>query len=123
MSIDHRVVLGAEAQSAREARQFVASVLRDEGIQAPSEVALMTSELASNAILHAATSFTVTVEAEPGHIVVDVEDGNQSEPTVRDQPVGATNGRGLFLVDALATSWGIAQRERGKSVWFELRWA
>jgi hypothetical protein len=41
-------------------------------------------------------------------------------PVLQESSPTAESGRGLSLVDALATRWGIDPASPGKSVWFEL---
>ena len=84
----------------------------------------MTSELATNAMLHARTPFTVSLEQLVRIVLLTVEDGSPSTP----EPVGArdmdTHGRGLFLVDHTSHDWGVRKGPEGtKSVWasFETR--
>jgi anti-sigma regulatory factor (Ser/Thr protein kinase) len=107
--------------SARAARRFVASVL--EGTRLPVDmIVLLVSELATNAVLHARTDFTVRVEVDELADVarVEVEDANERPPSIAHTPAEATSGRGLQLVQALAESWGVEGRMAGKLVWFEL---
>lgn len=94
---------------------------------------LLTSELATNAIRHSASGcdsgkFEVCVEQTPGWARVEVRDlGSTTEapqPQHRDPYDTAENGRGLDLVEALASKWGTEPRRdgRGRQVWFELEW-
>jgi hypothetical protein len=38
----------------------------------------------------------------------------------RSVPLDATTGRGLLIVDSLASRWGVIEHDGGKSVWFEV---
>ncbi len=88
---------------------------------------LLTSELVTNAILHAQTEFEVAVAPIPAGVDtatgvrVEVRDGAVTMPNAGTLTNTAGSGRGLMLVAALATRWG-AQRlpGTGKAVWFEL---
>ena len=82
-------------------------------------VALITTELASNSVRHAATSFVVTVEQLPDRIRIEVADDGEGEPVVMSPGPTATSGRGLHIVRALADSWGIIPRQGrpGKTIW------
>ena len=84
-----------------------------------ADVALVTSELASNAARHAATPFEVVVEVSSSSIRIEVRDGSASSPHRQGSPGGPT-GRGLVVVERLASSWGAAPTARGKVVWAEL---
>lgn len=82
---------------------------------------LLTSELMSNAVLHARTDVRITVQArEDGTLRVEAADENPRMPLTTSPPEDAQSGRGLWLVETLASSWGIDRTDGGKSVWFEL---
>ncbi len=102
------------------ARHWLAAHLRD----LPSEVtgcaALLTSELVTNAVLHAATPMCVTLHVLPDRIRVDVADGNPAFPSIKEYGREAATGRGLTLFDTLASNWGVQAVDGGKIVWFEL---
>lgn len=83
--------------------------------------ALLVTELAANALLHARTGFTVTVLALPGGGArIEVADGSLRRPRSRSYGEDATTGRGLHLVEDLGRAWGVDPRPDGKSVWVEL---
>ena len=103
-----------EASSAREARAFVAAALPDhDGLDA--RVALAVSEVASNAILHARTPFTVCVVVAPDRVRVEVTDQDPRIPAV-----DSVTGRGLAIVEQLSDRWGADGHEDDKTVWFEI---
>ena len=81
---------------------------------------LLLTELVSNAIRHSDHSVTVTVRLMTQRLMVDVEDTSERMPIMRDLEDVAVEGRGLRLVDALATEWGVRLVEHGKVVWFQL---
>jgi PAS domain S-box-containing protein len=85
---------------------------------------LMLSELATNAVQHAATDFEVSVQVAPdaGRVRVEVSDGAPGFPTPPEQVSDAPHGRGLHIVRALADAWGVdVRRDRpGKTMWFSL---
>jgi hypothetical protein len=83
-----------------------------------ADAGLVTSELASNAVRHAATPFEVLVDLGAGHVRIEVRDGSERLPR-REGSTGPT-GRGLTVVDRLASAWGSAPSGRGKVVWAEL---
>ena len=85
------------------------------------DVALMLSELATNAVRHAAgRGYTVSVLYEAGQITVEVYDADAKLPQLREPDTQDEVWRGLGLVAALAKDWGAAHRQRGKTVWFTL---
>jgi DNA-binding NarL/FixJ family response regulator len=116
-----RAKLEAQPQSAASARRFVDETLRrwhcDELFDV---VGLLTSELVTNAILHAHSDIELNVTLRPDAIRIDVADHSADLPSLRTAAEEDTSGRGLGLVEALATSWGVDERPGGKSVWFEL---
>ena len=83
-----------------------------------ADAGLVTSELASNAVRHAATPFEVLVDLAGGRVRIEVRDGSERLPR-QEGPNGST-GRGLVVVDRLASAWGSAPSGRGKVVWAEL---
>jgi anti-sigma regulatory factor (Ser/Thr protein kinase) len=114
--------LPAAAASVSRARHRVVDLLHANGCPEDrvDEAALMTTELAANAVEHARTPFTVMVEVSADRLRVDVRDGSRAMPVVSsansDTSIG---GRGLWLVAAFADRWGCEPVESGKTVWFE----
>ncbi|MDE3085401.1 MAG: ATP-binding protein [Acidobacteriota bacterium] len=102
------------------ARRWVDNHLRPVADDIRRTVGLLTSELVTNAVLHAASPVTVTVHRETGAIRVEVADESSQLPTLKSYGEDAATGRGLHLVSALADSWGSRLKEEGKVVWFEL---
>ena len=82
--------------------------------------ALLTSELVTNAVLHAGAPFSVTLHLLADRIRVDVADGSAAIPAVKEYSADAATGRGLTLFNTLASDWGVQVVPGGKSVWFEL---
>lgn len=111
------MTLPATPESVRTARRFV-----DERVRAcPPPVAenavLLTSELCTNCVVHARTDYVLRVRAaDADGVRVEVRDDDPALPTVTER------GRGMRLVDALATDWGVERvGGEGKVVWFEVR--
>jgi anti-sigma regulatory factor (Ser/Thr protein kinase) len=107
-----------DAAAVRAARLFVMDEARPEGLDAEM-VALLVSELAANAVLHAGTPFTVDVEHDATTLRVAVTDGRAGGPVMKEHSPAAVTGRGLRLVDRIAERWGVEERDSGKTVWFE----
>jgi anti-sigma regulatory factor (Ser/Thr protein kinase) len=118
-----RAHLPREAASVRAARQIVASAL--DGSAVPNEkrqdVVLLTSEVATNALVHAGSAFDLSLSLEAGTVRVEVhDDGGVFSPSRAAGP-GATAGRGLALLEVMADRWGTRDEGAlGKVVWFEL---
>lgn len=111
-----------ERRSVPAARRFVVSALDEWNLLGIAHVALLlTSELATNALIHAGTEFHVTAAYHEDRCLrVEVLDGDTKLPSRAVIPVDASSGRGLNVVRALARSWGAETRPEGKVVWFEL---
>lgn len=109
------------AESVRDARRFVMRVLAEEHDDLVGDAALLTSELATNAVIHAQTAFRVTVARTDDGIRVGVIDG--STTTARRCRYSATSGtgRGLGMVEDMAETWGVEVDGAGKRVWFTIR--
>jgi two-component sensor histidine kinase len=108
------------ATSVAEARRYVLDALGTMDPALADAIAVMVSELTANAVRHAASHFTVSVDRTPVQIRVSVHDNGDGLPVVRaPEPVEPT-GRGLRIVQALAADWGVLPAEggQGKTVWF-----
>ncbi|WP_326697501.1 ATP-binding protein [Streptomyces sp. NBC_01754] len=96
------------------------------GTQASDTVALVTAELAANAVLHgrvAGRDFALGVVYERGtaRVRIEVSDTHPGMPVERARGGPDGMGRGLVLVGALATRWGVTGRlGPGKTVWAEV---
>jgi len=110
-----------ESYSVVLAKRFVSATLASWGLEhLESDVRLLTCELASNAIVHAATRFRVTIELGSSELRVDVLDESPILPTEPDVDTSARSGRGLMIVDAVADRHGVRLVAGGKTVWFAL---
>ncbi len=103
-----------------DARRFVADVL--DGHAAVEPAKLVVSELVTNAVLHGgrdAGRVTLVVTRDEEHDQVRLQVSQSKHPGFQylDQQPGhlGPTGRGLMIVDAVATEWGV-DRETG-SVW------
>lgn len=115
--------LDASPESAAVARRFVREVLDAWDCDDPDDVALLlTSEVVSNAVRHAATELAVRLRLEDDWTTlrVEVTDADGHLPEVQAPSDDATGGRGLLLVESLARRWGADATPAGKVVWFEL---
>jgi len=113
--------LPATARSVPEARHHVAATLQEWGCGGLVETArLLTSELVTNAVLHARTEMTVAVEQTDQGVRISVTDESPVPPALRRHSATATTGRGLRLLDELAHEWSVHDHNGGKTVWFTL---
>jgi len=81
---------------------------------------LLTSELVTNAVLHARSESRLRIERRGDNVWVAVHDASPTAPRVRDYGPAAVTGRGLMLVDRLSRRWGSENDAHGKHVWFEV---
>jgi len=112
-----------EASSAPQARRWiVAQVCRHGRRLQADDAALCVSELAANAVSHAATTFRVGVSDECGVLHIEVCDsGEAANVAIADtSDVGRPGGRGLQIIDALAVRWGVRHHRMGTLVWLDL---
>jgi anti-sigma regulatory factor (Ser/Thr protein kinase) len=111
--------LPTDPSAGRLARGFVLSLLGAWGLEDLCDtVVLLTSEVVTNAVLHAASPLAVQVTRLDDGVRVAVTDGSSSQPARRRHSQEATTGRGLRLLDDLSAQWGSEANAAGKTVWF-----
>ena len=82
------------------------------------DVSLVVSELATNAVMHAQTPFTLTLSMADGSVWLDVMDGATAAPITASPDVLDMHGRGLLIVEVLTRKWGTDTASGGrKTVW------
>jgi anti-sigma regulatory factor (Ser/Thr protein kinase) len=101
------------------ARAAVRDFWAEYGLDGGSDAAqLVASELVTNAVLHARTWMELTLRLLPPLVHIAVTDGSPESPhitVIADE--SAESGRGLLLVEAMATAWGSLVSHDGKVVW------
>lgn len=91
------------------------------GPECADAAVLMTSELVTNALRHGSGPVRLGCDAGEVNVRVEVGDDNGQPPRVRYVSEDSEDGRGMVIVDALASSWGVtAAPGGGKVVWFEV---
>jgi len=115
---------GPDREAVPVARRRILAVVRGWGLPLPeeslSDLALMASEVVTNALRHTGASCAVVVRWSGERLRVEVTDTEPTRPRVGDGALDAGSGRGLLLVDALAADWGSFPVAAGKVVWFEV---
>ena len=115
------IVLAPAATSLSAARSFVAAMLDMWECEDPDHVAaLLTSEIVSNAVRHAASTVGLEVAIVDQRLRVEASDDAPQAAVAPDpdRPRGE-GGLGLHIVESLARRWGVDRYEDHKVVWFE----
>jgi anti-sigma regulatory factor (Ser/Thr protein kinase) len=103
------------------ARSIVRSRLRHHSDETIEIAILLTTELLANAIEHGAGQPRIALHIDESQLIVRVHD---EDPTIDLAPLPLEptrlRGRGLAMVDALASAWGVDRVWDGKAVWFLL---
>jgi anti-sigma regulatory factor (Ser/Thr protein kinase) len=114
----------AAPESAGEARRLVEAALRRRA-WSPEDIQialLLTSEVVTNAVVHARTGLSLRLRLAPDMVRVEVDDEGMGAAVLTVAGVDDLRGRGLQIVDSLADRWGDEHRSNGRHrVWFELR--
>ena len=112
----------AERDAPGRARRLVVDALRQWGHQGTvvNDAALVLSELATNAVLHAGSPFSIAVRVQDSMLRVAVRDASPLATTVRDGGWIPRPMHGLAVIDSLSTHWGVEGTHDGKVVWAEL---
>lgn len=117
--------LRADVRAPGQARAFVRGRWPGLDDAVLDDVTLIVSELVSNAVQHGKPDIVLRMLVEPFSIDVSVLDHGEQVPSTTIQvPEGtATSGRGLSIVDRLASDWGVQPLDGGdgKHVWARLR--
>lgn len=127
----HSAVFGATAVSRQfpcelaapaTARRFVEQTLSRHGCQAllVHDAALAVTEMATNAVVHGRSAFSVAVEVTDEVVRIEVRDSGPMLTVAGERGPLASSGRGLRLVAAVATQWGVETAADGKMLWAEL---
>ena len=115
-----RLSLSAEPVSVSDGRRFVREVLRSWQLDGLREaVELVASELITNTLLHTDSPPTVNLAMLSNGVRLEVEDESGTHPRRRSYGFDATTGRGMMLVESMASRWGTETLPDGKIVWCE----
>ena len=117
--MQHEISFEPDPRSPGAARRFVREVLDAHGLRTDA-AEIIVSELMTNVVHHARTPVQVRVAIDPSAVCLELRDGSTIIPAVRDAAEDAEDGRGLFIVDALARSWSVEQAPGGKCIRVEI---
>ncbi|MGW7001602.1 ATP-binding SpoIIE family protein phosphatase [Streptomyces sp. NPDC054933] len=113
--------LPAQPESVGEGRRFLRRFVREWGCEELSDIAcLLASELMANAVRHACGPLKLRLRQTREELCVEVCDGSPLLPQARSAEKHEESGRGLHLVDSLASAWGTLPSAEGKIVWLSL---
>ncbi|WP_415958499.1 SpoIIE family protein phosphatase [Streptomyces sp. 021-4] len=120
----HQYIHQADPEGLSDARAIVRQALADwDMAEFADDAELVTGELLVNVLLHTEGGAVLTLEVLPEpvrRIRLSVQDRSSAWPRRRTPGETSTSGRGLLLLDAVATRWGIEPRGEGKAVWCEI---
>jgi PAS domain S-box-containing protein len=129
VSKDDRASMSMHRDSGRasvaEARHFVQEHLErwDVPDAVTRDLALVTSELVTNAMVHGGAPVDVRLQRTGTRVVLEVQDDAASSlPRPQDPDDDDEHGRGLRIVETLSDEWGMRTTERGKCVWSARTW-
>lgn len=110
--------LRALPASVPEARRWTVGTLTDWGLDVTAwTAAQVVSELVTNCTLHARSDVSLRLVLDGDGVRLEATDGVPGGLHARQYSSTATTGRGLRIVETLATSWGVVPSGNGKTVW------
>ena len=119
---DTWLVLPSSPRSVALARRYAIEMCSSMGWSGSTDtVELLVSEVTTNATQHTgSTHVRVRVLEHGRRLRVEVSDGSPALPVPRGARPSDESGRGLALVEELASAWGADTRPDGKTAWFEI---
>jgi anti-sigma regulatory factor (Ser/Thr protein kinase) len=116
---EHKVGLPNDPGAIKVARDAVAAVLREAAWpEHMIDVArVVTSELVTNAVIHARTPFRVSVRVDGSAWIRVADSAGSALPALAEPGRARPGGMGLYLVEAMAGAWGVDRHGSGKVVW------
>jgi anti-sigma regulatory factor (Ser/Thr protein kinase) len=122
---DRVLHLAGDPDAVARARRLVSSALGT-GHPLHDDCVLLTSEIATNAVVHSDSgdggTFTLCVSYSAEWVRIAVQDAGSLDPPFGWRPSSPldTGGRGLLLLEALAHRWGFIREAGTNNVWFEM---
>jgi anti-sigma regulatory factor (Ser/Thr protein kinase) len=113
-------LLPASALSSRAARTFTRETLDEWRVPMAYEVLHVVNELVTNAVVHTAGPVTLALDLRGEVVRIVVADESKVLPAERAPDLASTGGRGLILVAAMSRTWGVRDRDGGKTVWADV---
>ncbi|MFG1808181.1 SpoIIE family protein phosphatase [Streptomyces sp. NPDC049040] len=127
--IEHMGIPRHDLRGVADARRFVRGCLELWNVPEISDaLEMITSEAVTNALIHADSDVDVRMREYDDRVRLEVRDSDPHPPlpsalsvSDEDEQAHAEHGRGLVIVDSLASTWGSSPNGRGKTVWMELK--
>lgn len=115
------VELPQEVLAVREARAVVRELLERWSLDdLVDDATLVVTELVGNAVTHARSECRLAVVRSTTGVRIEVQDHGEGTPEPQPPSSESEHGRGLLIIAALSTAWGIDEAPGGKTVWVEL---
>jgi anti-sigma regulatory factor (Ser/Thr protein kinase) len=118
-----RVTLEPHASQVRVARHHLGVACNGMQRDLVEVAMLLMSELVTNAIRHGKGAVRLAIKKFPSRLCVEVSDTGSGRPVTRSPRTDGADGRGLILIERLASEWGVtpSKDHAAKTVWFTLR--
>jgi anti-sigma regulatory factor (Ser/Thr protein kinase) len=109
----------APSQARRLVRRTVGDLVPEDVVETAE---LLVSELVTNAVVHGSGIIVVVIDCDDQHVSISVSDDEPAEPQIQPERPMAIGGRGLRMIESLASAWGVRPRSDGpgKQVWVQL---
>jgi serine phosphatase RsbU (regulator of sigma subunit)/anti-sigma regulatory factor (Ser/Thr protein kinase) len=118
------ITLPADLRAIGDARAFAAVTLARWGLGLLTDtVTLLASEMVTNAMVHTEGPATLELRRDGDTVRLRVSDADTRPPQLREGPepdLESDGGRGMVLVEALSSSWGVEPSGSGKTVWADV---
>ena len=118
------VELDSTVAAVGRARRIVREYAAGMPVELVADAELLTSELVTNAVRHGRPGVRLEMARERSSLWVSVHDQGGDLPVLKSTRPDRTavSGRGLRIVETLASSWGVVARpgQLGKAVWFRI---
>lgn len=120
--MDTTVVLADQTSAVRDARRLTGQLLSGLGCSAEQvgDAELVISEIVTNAVRHSGGPIELRLRRRGSQLRVEVLDRSSRPPVLLPANVLGERGRGLRIVERLATRWGSVRTRAGKVVWVDL---
>jgi anti-sigma regulatory factor (Ser/Thr protein kinase) len=109
----------APSQARRLVRRTVGELVPEDVVDTAE---LLVSELVTNAVVHGSGIIVVVIDCADDQVSISVSDDEPAEPEIQPERPLALGGRGLRMIESLASAWGVRPRPDGpgKVVWVTL---